>query len=99
MQKSKISSQPTLQITRLQEVVIVEYISEQEDSYKWCEYKFSKAEDRAKRFEEDLKWVATIVNGSNFSFYTTEEEVIIDYSDLIGIAISTGYPGCEFINH
>jgi len=90
---------PVMQVTRVREVVIVEYTCEKEDIYKWSEYTFNNAEDRAKRFEEDLKWVANIVNGSNFSFYSNGEEVMIDSSDLISISIATGYAGCEFIQH
>ena len=95
----KTSPEPILQITRVREVVIVEYICEKEETYQWSEYSFNNAEDRAKRFEEDLNWVANIVNGTGFSFYVNSEEVMIDHSDLISIAISTGYAGCEFIQH
>lgn len=99
MTEKKISPEPAMLITRINDVVVVEYTCEQEDDYKCSEYAFNEAEDKAKRFEKDLKWVAKIVNGSNFSFYTNEEEVIIDYSDLASISIATGFAGCEFMQY
>ncbi|MDP4291821.1 MAG: hypothetical protein Q8908_12125 [Bacteroidota bacterium] len=99
MVNRKISPEPLLQITRAGEVVIIEYICEKAETYRWCEYDFSDAEDRAKRFEEDLKIVANMVKGSDFSFYASEEEVMIDYTDLISISVSTDYMGCKFLQH
>ena len=99
MTGKKISSAPAMHITRIHDVVVVEYTCEKEDDYKCSEYSFNEVEDRAKRFEQDLKWVANIVNGSNFSFYTNEEEVIIDHSDLTSISIATGFAGCEFMRY
>jgi hypothetical protein len=97
MIERKISQEPGLLITRVADVVIIEYTSEKPEDYKYCEYRFNEAEDRAMKFEENLKWVANIVNGSDFSFYTNEEEVIIDHSSLTSISISTGDAGCEYI--
>lgn len=86
-------------ITRIADVVSVEYTGEKLEDYKCSEYIFNEAVDRAIQFEEDLKWVAKIVNGSDFSFYTNEEEVIIDHSSLTSISISTGDVACEYIRH
>ena len=99
MTEKKISPEPAMLITRIHDVVVVEYTCDQEDNYKCSEYAFIDAEDKAKRFEQDLKWVAHIVNGSNFSFYTNEEEVIIDHSNLTSISIATGFTGCEFMQY
>jgi hypothetical protein len=99
MINKKVSPEPILQITRAREVVIVEYICDKEDTYQWSEYSFNNAEERAKRFEEDLQWVANIVNGLNFSYYANGEEVMIDCTDLVSISIATGDAGCAFIQH
>lgn len=99
MIEKKTSLEPALLVTRIADVVIVEYTNEKLEDYKCSEYIFNEALDRAIQFEEDLKWVAKIVNGSDFSFYTNEEEVIIDHSSLTSISISTGDAGCEYIGH
>ena len=96
MQKSKVSLEPTLHITRVHELVVIEFTCEKEDLYKCGEYSFNEAEDKAIRFVAELKWVAKIVKGNDFSFYANEEEVIIDRSDLTSIAIATGFVGCYF---
>jgi len=96
MLKKKVSLEPELQITRIRDIVIIEYSCDQEDAYKCCEYLFNDAEDRAKHFAADLLWVSKIVNGSNFTFYTNDEEVIIDHSNLTSISIATGFAGCEY---
>lgn len=99
MHEKKISPEPAILITRVRDVVVVEYTRDKEDAYKCCEYAFINAEDLAKRFEKDLKWAANIVNGSNFSFYANDEEVMIDHSNLTSISIATGFAGCEFMQY
>jgi hypothetical protein len=99
MIERKISQKSAMLITRVADVVFIEYTCEKLENYKHCEYIFNEAVDRAIQFEEELKWVANIVNGSDFSFYANEEEVIIDHSSLTSISISTGDAGCEFIGH
>jgi len=99
MRKKIISHQPSININRVGSVVAVEYTCKQIDSYKYSEYLFNDGSDIAKRFEEELKWVASIVKGSNFSFYTNREEVIIYHSDQTSISIATGSAACEFIQH
>lgn len=99
MSEKKTSPEPAMLITRIRDVVVVEYTCNQEDAYKCSEYAFIDAEDQAKRFEQDLKWVANIVNGSNFSFYANDEEVMIDHSNLTSISIANGFAGCEFMQY
>lgn len=99
MMNKKVSTEPILRISRVDETVTVDYICEGEESYKSVEYTFNDAEDRAARFEKDMIWVSNRVSGTDFSFYANEEEVIIDHSDLVSIAIATGYSGCDFKEH
>ena len=99
MIKKKVSSEPILQITRNKEVVVVEFICEKEETYKCSEYIFIDSEEHAQRFEKDLIWVSHRVNGTDFSYYANEEEVIIDHSELVSISILTGYVGCDFKEH
>lgn len=99
MHKKIISHQPSLNDNRVGSVVAVENTCNRKSSYKFSEYLFNDGEDRSKRFEEELKWVASIVNGHNFSFYSNTDEVIIYRSDQTSISIATGSAACEFIQH
>jgi hypothetical protein len=99
MRKKIISQQPSININRVGSVVGVEYTCNRIASYKFSVYLLNDGEDQAKKFEEELKWVASIVNGSNFSFYTNNEEVILYHSDQTSISIATGSAACEFIQH
>ena len=98
--RTKIKSlQPSMNINRVGSVVGVEYTCNLIASYKYSVYLFNDGSDRAKRFEEELKWVASMVNGSNFSFHTNNGEVIIFHSDQTFISIATGSAACAFIKH
>ena len=99
MREKIISHQPSMNINRVGSVVAIEYTCNRIVSYKFSVYLFNDGSDKAKRFEEELRWVASIVNGSNFSFYTNCEEVIIYHSDQTSISIATGSAACEFIQH
>ena len=99
MRKKITSLQPSMNINRDGSVIAVEYTCNRIASYKLSVYLFNDGTDRAKRFEEELKWVASIVKGSNFSFYTNSDEVIIFHSDQTYISIATGSAECEFIQH
>ena len=95
----KVSLEPILQITRNKEVVMVEYICQKEETYRCSEYIFIDSEEHAKRFEKDLIWISNRVSGTDFSFYSNNEEVIIDHSELVSITISTGYIGTDYQEH
>ena|ERR1035437_6580124 len=99
MREKIISQQPSLNVNRVGSVVAVEYTCNRIASYKFSVYLFNDGEDRANRFEEELKWVASMVSGSSFSFFTNNEEVIIYRSDQTSISIATGSAACEFIQH
>jgi len=99
MREKKISQQPSINVNRDGSVVAIEYTCNQIASYNLSVYLFNDGKDRAKRFQEELEWVASIVNGSNFSFYTNNEEVILYHSDQTSISIATGSAACEFIQH
>jgi len=70
MREKTISQQPSMNVNRDGSVVAVEYTCNQIASYKFSVYLFNDGSDRAKRFEEELKWVANILIGHNFSFYS-----------------------------
>jgi hypothetical protein len=99
MRKKITSLQPSMNINRVGSVVAFEYTCNQIASYKLSVYLFNDGKDRAKQFEEELKWVASIVKGSNFSCFTKSDEVIIYHSDQTSISIATGSAACEFIQH
>ena len=99
MREKKISQQPSMNVNRDGSVVAIEYTCNQITSYNLSVYLFNDGKDRAKRFEEELKWVASIVKGSNFSCFTNNDEVIIYHSDQTNISIATGSTACEFIQH
>ena len=99
MMNKKVSLEPILQITRNKEVVMVEYICQKEETYKCSEYIFIDSEEHARRFEKDLIWISHRVNGTDFSFYANNEEIIIDHSELVSITISTGYIGTDYQEH
>ena len=99
MREKIISHQPSLNVNRVGSVVAVEYTCNRIASYKFSVYLFNDGSDRAKRFEEELKWVASILIGHNFSFYSNTDEVIIYRSDQTSISIATGSAACEFIQH
>ena len=99
MLEKKLSHQPSMNVNRDGSVVAVEYTCNRIASYKLSVYLFNDGKDRAKRFEEELKWVASIVNGSNFSCFTNNEEVILYHSDQTSISIAIGSTSCKFIKH
>ena len=99
MREKIISQQPSMNVNRDGSVVAVEYTCNQIASYNLSVYLFNDGTERAKRFEEELNWVASIVNGSNFSCFTNSDEVIIHHSDQTSISIATGSSSCEFIQH
>ena len=99
MREKKISQQPSMNVNRDGSVVAIEYTCNQIASYNLSVYLFNDGKDRAKRFEDELRWVASVLKGSNFNCFTNSDEVIIYHSDQTNISIATGSAACEFIQH